>query len=368
MAGDEIRLWAMDGAGGAAPLDPAARTDTERLLEDTLVRNPDMLLPGLLVVGRQNRTAGGPLDLLGVDPDGRLTLFELKRGTLNRDAVAQIIDYGSWLESMDDGQLSQHIADNSGSGGTNSISDFAEWYSENRNGQELSELRPVRLFLVGLGVDDTTTRMVRFLADRGVDISLLTFHGFIHAGQTLLARQMPVAAADEPERVKKGGRRQPGMAERRKRLAQYLQEIADDRPEARELWDSTLEMFREIFPGIQEIPSGGISDWAKGRLHLRTQMGIHIGALKLGLPPSDSNLVSVAFYRNTVNRCSQEFAQLRRDLPHWTNPANRRDVEATDVEVGFPINSLAEWESSKEKLAAVTRSVYEALQQSEDEE
>ena len=77
-----------------------SRQPSEDLLEETLASNPDMLMPGLTLVGRQTRTEGGPLDLLGVDRDGRLTLFELKRGSLNRDAVAQVMDYGSWLESL----------------------------------------------------------------------------------------------------------------------------------------------------------------------------------------------------------------------------------------------------------------------------
>ena len=77
------------------------QTDTEELLEETLVKNPGMLIPGLRLVGRQTPTEGGPLDLLGVDEDGRLVVFELKRGTLSRDAVAQIIDYASDLDSME---------------------------------------------------------------------------------------------------------------------------------------------------------------------------------------------------------------------------------------------------------------------------
>ena len=42
----------------------------------------------------------GPLDLLGIDQDGDLIVFELKRGTLTREAVAQIIDYASYLDSL----------------------------------------------------------------------------------------------------------------------------------------------------------------------------------------------------------------------------------------------------------------------------
>ena len=45
------------------------------------------------------------------------------------------------------------------------------------------------MMLVGLGTDARADRMVSFLAKRDVDIALLIFHGYKHAGETLLARQ-----------------------------------------------------------------------------------------------------------------------------------------------------------------------------------
>ena len=61
-----------------------------------------MLERGLRLVGRQTlMTGGGYLDLLAVDGNGRLVVFELKRGFLSRDAVAQVIDYASDLNAMD---------------------------------------------------------------------------------------------------------------------------------------------------------------------------------------------------------------------------------------------------------------------------
>ena len=176
---DEVKIWTLNSDSNVTPLASKDQTDTESLLEETLVRNPDLLIPGLRLVGRQTPTDGGPLDLLGVDEDGRLVVFELKRGTLSRDAVAQIIDYASDLDAKTDIALAEHIAANSGVGGIERIEDFEEWYGENTDGQSLDSLRPLRLFLIGLGADDRTERMVRFLAENtGMDISLLTFHGF----------------------------------------------------------------------------------------------------------------------------------------------------------------------------------------------
>ena len=198
---DEVKIWAIQDESMAVALKSKSQVDTEGLLEETLVANPNLLIPGLRLVGRQMPTEGGPLDLLGVDEDGRLVVFELKRGTLSREAVAQIIDYASDLDLKSDVALADHIATNSGAGGIENIDDFEEWYGENTEAQSLDSLRPLRLFLVGLGADDRTERMVRFLADNsGMDISLLTFHGFEYDGKTLLARQVEVEAVAEPER------------------------------------------------------------------------------------------------------------------------------------------------------------------------
>ena len=363
MPTDEIKLWAMDGAGGATPLSQAQQTDTERLLETTLLNNPDLLMPGLTVVGRQTRTESGPLDLLGIDQDGRLTLFELKRGQLNREAISQIIDYGSWLESLNDGELAQYIADNSGARGAQNINNFPEWYAENRNAQDLTDLRPVRLVLVGLGVDDTTTRMAQYLTARGVDLSLLTFHGYTHNGQTLLARQMPVespAETDETARHRPRQRRL-GRQARWERLNRHLQDAANQRPEVREIWDGALEMLRENFPGIQEIPSGGSSDWAQRRLALRRpgQRGA-TAALQLSAE-FHPGAVAVIYFPNAVDAALQEFIRLRQELPYTTWPANNPRSQDGIIEIQFPFNSLAEWETRKDQLAAVTRSVYQAF-------
>ena len=51
-------------------------TETEELLEDMLVASTEPLEPGLKPIDRQVPTDGGPFTLLGIDQDGRLTVFE----------------------------------------------------------------------------------------------------------------------------------------------------------------------------------------------------------------------------------------------------------------------------------------------------
>lgn len=167
------------------------QAETENQLEEVIVRCPDLLFNGLKLVGRQTETPGGPLDLLGVDADGNLIVFELKRGSLTREAVAQIIDYTSYLSELEPEELSTHISDQSENLGTNKIDNFLAWYQETF-AKNLLRFQKPKMVLIGLGADDRTRRMTSFLAENDIDISLITFHGFEKNGGTLLARQIEV--------------------------------------------------------------------------------------------------------------------------------------------------------------------------------
>lgn len=184
----KIQLWSVERAEGklsATAVESVDNTETEQDLEDLLVASPDLLMEGLTLIGRQVATAGGPLDLLGIDADGRLVVFELKRGTLTRDAVAQALDYASDLAALDDGSFGALIERHSGRLGVERIEDFADWYRQEHPGAtEFLRDRP-RMVLVGLGVDERARRIVNFLAESRVDIQLLTFHAFREGSQSV---------------------------------------------------------------------------------------------------------------------------------------------------------------------------------------
>ena len=102
----DIGIWEIDPASGAGTkLELNTRVDTEEMLEAILVANPRMLMGGLTLVGRQVPVETGVADLLGVDENGRLVVFELKREKLTREAVAQILDYSSYLDTLSDSEL-----------------------------------------------------------------------------------------------------------------------------------------------------------------------------------------------------------------------------------------------------------------------
>jgi Endonuclease NucS len=186
---NRIQLWLVEEGPRALRVEELSDTETERQLEDLLVGSSDVLMEGLTVVARQLQTGGGPLDMLGVDPEGRLVIFELKRGVLTREAVAQVIDYASDFAERSREDIGRLIEEYSGHGGVQKIDDFLDWYGrEYPDSDDVLDKTP-KMVLVGLGADERATRMVDFLAGSGIDIQLLTFHAFRSGPRLLLARQ-----------------------------------------------------------------------------------------------------------------------------------------------------------------------------------
>ena len=317
--------------------------EAESLLEDTLVANPDLLMPGLKLVGRQTPTAGGPLDLLGVDRYGRLSLFELKRGTLTREAVAQVIDYAADLEAMDLSELADLLTRESGARGIDAIEDLEEWYGQRFGEQELTSLRPLRMFLVGLGADERAERMVDFLANNsGMDISLITFHGFVYGGKTLFARQVHVEGVADPE--PRPGKPYVSSAERRARLDKRVEESG-----VTELFGAVLEMFRENWPVLSTRPG---STGLGVKLQKRSFVRIGVG---------EKGEVSIVFFPRAKALCPDEFKQPVETISHTTWPSDRDPLGDADAEIHFRLTA-EDWETHKEMLTRLARAVYEAHQ------
>ena len=346
---EDIKLWQLEGSR-ATPLASNNRMESEQLFEETLVENPNLLIDGLTLVGRQTPTEGGPLDLLGVAPDGRLAVFELKRGTLFRDAVAQVIDYASDLDDMDLGDLATHIAKAAGAHG---IEDFEEWYGQQFG--ELESLKPLRLFLVGLGVDGRTERMVRFLANNSeMDISLLTFHGFDQAGKTLLAKQVEVKAGDE---VRSGRRR-------RRRTKEQLREVFNaklGRSEVAGLFEEVEAMFKAAWPTSATRPNTLGLSW---KLKNLTGSGRRIPYARID---PERREVLMIFYRRSIQLCREEFRQRVETIPYQTWPKNREPLSDQPPEIQFKVTPEV-WSEYRTSLTMLVQSVYEAWQSRLEEE
>lgn len=344
---EDIQIWAINGEQ-VTELNQASQMESENLLENILVSNPSLLMEDLILVGRQTRTKGGPLDLLGVDGDGRLVIFELKRGRLSRDAVAQIIDYASDLDLMELDELANHISEKSGELDIEEIDDFQEWYRD-RGFDELESLKPLRMFLVGLGVDAKTERMVEFLANSSsMDISLLTFHGYEHEGETILAKQVEVVGSGDDEDELGGG----GLS-LKERLDLLNAEIT--RFEVRTLFDDITKMLQKSWPrSRQSVRKTGIG--IRLPIHADSESYRGYGRVK----PEKKGQVRLYLYRPAFDLGTDELRQTIEEVRFQTTPRDRDPFKDKDVKHWeFPLTA-AEWETNKAKLTTLVQTLYEA--------
>ncbi len=344
---DEIQIWAIDEMAEITKVEPTGQTATEKLLEDAIVKDPDMLMSGLALVGRQTPNAGGDLDLLGVDEEGRLVVFELKRSKLTREAVTQVIDYCSALESMSDDDRAAHIAERSGQSGITKIEDFEEWYYEQDFGEQAS-LTPVRMALVGLGVDDNASRMVDFLAKRGVDITLLTFHGYQYDGKTLLAKQVQQDGSAAEPLVKP----RPSREDRRKALAEHAEKSGMG-----DFWKEVTERFTNL--GYTEeflktklsfclrpLKMQGLS-WGK------TVRSVHSVQLE-----ASSKRIRITFFPVAIHLCQEKFEEQKEVIPFKQKPPS--NVSKTDrvSEQWYCLLDNKEWETHRDTLTTLASEVH----------
>ena len=352
---EETKIWAVEEKS-ATPLNTTNQMETEGLLEDILTANPDMLEDGLQLVGRQTSTAGGPLDLLGVDSDGRLVVFELKRGRLNRDAVAQVIDYASSLNAMDEEALYRHISERSGNLDIQNIDNFGDWYSSNWTGEDFESLMPPRMVLVGLGVDNTTERMVSYLANSEMDISLLTFQGFLDSsGKTLLTRNVEVDRADAAASTLRKPRSRP------RNRARFLEQAQTLPLDVKGVLDSIERMFRVQLSGYKTYYASTRMNfnfdysWQDGALKNRAVLAIEID--------NNKNGVKIVFYPPSIGLLSNgEF-----DKPIAENYEFKKasstviaGPEGIDHQYEMSFYSLEDWNARKDMLTELTQKVCKA--------
>jgi len=301
-----------------------------------------MLLPSLRLVGRQTPTEGGYLDLLGVDKDGKLVLFELKREKIRRKAVTQAIEYCSYLDSLTEAELATHIAERSGNGGIDEIGDLEEWYGERFEGKDLSELRPAKMVLVGLGVDSVAQRMVGFLVDNGVDISLLTFHGYGCGGRTLLARQ-----AEEGETREVGPKsKQQRYAERRRRHVELTERLG-----IVELWQ---DIVKELSVADKEhVKKSGFTFYMHSiKIDNTTYAGSHSVVIE-----QNSGKVRLTFYPAAIHLCYDKFKGLETIIPFDSQkPPNAPPTSKVPNE-WYCLLDEKTWELHKETLVPLATAV-----------
>lgn len=341
----EIRLWTLendsDGKPSANRVEPMISVIAEGELENLLIKSPDILIPHLKLVGRQLPTEGGFLDLLGIDEDGKLVVFELKRGSLTREAVAQIIDYASYLDSMEAEALAQHISERTGVGGIDKIKEFDSWYQEIFPNSPKGYTSKPRMVLVGLGANEQTERMVSYLAKSRVNISLITFYAFQKDGEVFLAKQVHVQAPEEEA----GGQPRYTKSSNLEALR-----ILADRCSVRPLLESVSAFFRNELTAYEWPSRSGYSyslmeRTEQGTPSYRAYISVYVNERK----PKQLQLV---FWKRAVDAAPDSFAELQSKLPV------KFSEKSENLEIW--IKSSTEWETVQESIKPVIAKIVDS--------
>lgn len=171
----------------AVPPDPLVESSlpNERVLEEMIVAAPRLLSEEWMLIGRQEDTGfGGRIDLLAVAPDGSIVLIELKRDRTPREVVAQALDYACWVSRLgteDIATIYSRFAP-----GRSLADDFRQRFGHELDEDTLNQSH--QIVVVAASLDDSTERVIIYLAERGIPINVLCFQVFAHGAEHLLSR------------------------------------------------------------------------------------------------------------------------------------------------------------------------------------
>lgn len=186
----EVGLWRLGEKVQKVEFSPM---ESEGRLETMLADDISIIDPSLLLIGRQVPTAYGKfIDLLAIDAEGTLVVIELKRNKTPREVVAQLLDYGSWVRTLEDDDIAgifeafrkKYYPDQLA---PSLDEDFCERFSVSEMPEALNESR--RLIIVAGELDDSTERIINFLAEEyGVSINAVFFRFFKDGKSEYLSR------------------------------------------------------------------------------------------------------------------------------------------------------------------------------------
>ena len=131
------------------------------------------------------------------------------------------------------------------------------------------------------------------------------------------------------------------------------------------MFDDARAMFRENWLGSGEYP---ISHGMNMTLPFRAQTGRRVRRRYARVGPRNGG-VSIVFYPNAVELCTDEFRRPIEQIPFQTWPKGREDqaLEVANTEIQFGV-AAEDWEKHKEKLTALVQAVYEAWENRDAED
>lgn len=179
-------LWRIDGDQPKTLR--AGKLENEKQLEELICKDPKLLDPGWMLIGRQVLTDHGKLvDLLALDAAGSLIVIELKKEKTPREVVAQVLDYGAWARDLGAAEISEVFRSSPFSNNGNRLdAAFKARFDADLDEDSLNQRH--ELVIVASSLDAATERIVAYLADSSVAINALFFQVFADGDHRYLSR------------------------------------------------------------------------------------------------------------------------------------------------------------------------------------
>jgi hypothetical protein len=195
---NKLGLWTITKNGPMRVASGSVKLEED--LESWIEHDPELLLLGLTVVGKQMVVEAGKLDLLGLDPSGRFVVIEIKRGQLYRETVAQGLDYTECIASLPGDELVEKSDEYLKPRKKNLRALLEE---RDALHQLNCDQREVVLYVVGTSKAPRLEKIIDLLK-KSIPISLVVFEVFeLGDGQKILLRELLEAGTNVPQPSKK---------------------------------------------------------------------------------------------------------------------------------------------------------------------
>jgi len=176
-------------------------------LQEWVLANPEVLGPGTTVVtseyDRWQSADGAPvadrLDILALDPDGRLVVAELKRDAAPSTVHMQAVNYAAMVSRLTPADVAELYAAWQGRGGTPVDRESALTLLETEYLLTADGIRRPRIVLIASDFPASVTATVVWLNEQDVDISLIRYRAYDVDGRTAVSfsRLYPVPEVEE---------------------------------------------------------------------------------------------------------------------------------------------------------------------------
>ena len=338
----EIHVWEVTEQNTLVKIESekiSSESHLQKLLEDDI----SVLDKGLLVIGREVNCPGyrGRIDLLCIDPNGNLVVIELKRGKSRREATAQALDYASWVKDLRNEDI-MNIASNYDKL-KGSLEDIFEEKFDKKLPDDLnSEHRSV---IVAESLDAASERIVRYLSDKNVPISVATFQHFKYKDKNLLARVFLIDPEVAQVRAQATSTTRAGY-----QTINKLLDIADE--------SGVGTICRQLRGGVRELLGSEASYTRLNniRFHAKDPDGKSRTVMFVDVSPSEENegmrfIIHATRFNNLMGICVEEMIGLlpvnsqrdTEDIRGWRNSS----ADEKDDAVGFKGDFRTEEEVDK---------------------